>query len=140
MRDRLKRDGVSRLTVWTSTLRRTIQTAAFLRGHPQIQWKVLDEIDSGVCDGLTYEEIEERFPEEFVERDRDKYGYRYKGGESYADLVRRLEPVSLELERHHEPNHAILIIGHQAVLRALYAYFLDFTHDELPYLKIRKSY
>ncbi|KAJ3415760.1 Fructose-2,6-bisphosphatase [Chytridiales sp. JEL 0842] len=123
------------LTVWTSTLRRTIQTASNLP-YPQLQWKALDELDSGVCDGLTYEEIEERFPEDFEERDNDKYNYRYKGGESYADLVRRLEPVTLELERHHEKNHSILIIGHQAVLRALYAYFLNYSHDELPYLKI----
>ncbi|KAJ3315742.1 Fructose-2,6-bisphosphatase [Blyttiomyces sp. JEL0837] len=125
----------TRLTVWTSTLKRTIQTASYIP-FPQLQWKALDELDSGVCDGLTYEEIEERYPEDFAERDEDKYNYRYKGGESYADLVRRLEPVTLELERHHDPNHSILIIGHQAVLRALYAYFLNYSHDELPYLHI----
>ena len=62
--------------------------------------------------------------------------YRYHGGESYRDLVQRLEPVILELERHHEPNHSILIIGHQAVLRAIYAYFLNYSHDELPYIKV----
>ncbi|KAI8622212.1 histidine phosphatase superfamily [Chytriomyces sp. MP71] len=123
------------LTVWTSTLKRTIQTASHL-AYPQLQWKALDELDSGVCDGLTYEDIEERYPEDFAARDDDKYNYRYKGGESYADLVRRLEPVTLELERHHEKNHPILIIGHQAVLRALYAYFMNLSHEELPYVKI----
>ncbi|KAJ3125751.1 Fructose-2,6-bisphosphatase [Physocladia obscura] len=123
------------LTVWTSTLKRTIQTASHL-AYPQWQWKALDELDSGVCDGLTYEEIEERHPEDFAARDDDKYNYRYKGGESYADLVRRLDPVMLELERHHESNHPILIIGHQAVLRALYAYFMGYSHEELPYVKI----
>ncbi|KAJ3240052.1 Fructose-2,6-bisphosphatase [Chytriomyces hyalinus] len=123
------------LTVWTSTLKRTIQTASHL-AYPQLQWKALDELDSGACDALTYEEIEERHPEDFAARDDDKYNYRYKGGESYADLVRRLEPVTLELERHHEKNHPILIIGHQAVLRALYAYFMNLSHEELPYVKI----
>ena len=28
------------------------------------RWKPLNEIDAGMCDGLTYEEIEERHPEE----------------------------------------------------------------------------
>ncbi|KAI9332959.1 6-phosphofructo-2-kinase-domain-containing protein [Obelidium mucronatum] len=112
------------LTVWTSTLKRTIQTASGL-AYPQLQWKALDELDSG-----------ERYPDDFAARDDDKYNYRYKGGESYADLVRRLEPVTLELERHHERNHPILIVGHQAVLRALYAYFMNYSHDELPYVKI----
>ncbi|KAJ1563892.1 Fructose-2,6-bisphosphatase, partial [Cladochytrium tenue] len=125
----------ARLSVWTSTLRRTIQTAQWLP-YPQLQWKALDELDSGVCDGLTYAEIEQRFPDDYAARDDDKYNYRYRGGESYADLVRRLEPVTLELERHYEPNHAILIIGHQAVIRSLYAYFMNYSHDELPYLNI----
>ncbi|KAJ3068251.1 Fructose-2,6-bisphosphatase [Podochytrium sp. JEL0797] len=123
------------LTVWTSTLKRTIQTASGL-AYPQLQWKALDEIDAGACDGMTYEGIEEKWPEDAAARDNDKYNYRYKSGESYADLVRRLEPVTLELERHHEQNHPILIIGHQAVLRCLYSYFMGYSHEELPYVKI----
>ncbi|KAH6561424.1 hypothetical protein BASA50_009487 [Batrachochytrium salamandrivorans] len=125
----------TQLTVWTSTLQRTMETAQHLN-FPKLQWKQLDEIDSGLCDGLTYEEIESQYPADFSERDTDKFNYRYHGGESYRDLVHRLEPIILELERHHEPNHSILIIGHQAVLRAVYAYFLNISHDQLPYIKV----
>ncbi|KAF8640270.1 hypothetical protein AX16_010165 [Volvariella volvacea WC 439] len=46
--------GDTPLTVWTSTLRRTIQTAAKLP-YPKLTWKSLDELDAGVCDGMTYE-------------------------------------------------------------------------------------
>ncbi|KAI8929216.1 hypothetical protein BC831DRAFT_502934 [Entophlyctis helioformis] len=127
-------DG-TQLTVWTSTLKRTIETGRHLNA-PKLQWKQLDEIDSGVCDGLTYEEIEERFPADYLQRDTDKFNYRYHGGESYRDLVHRLEPVIMELERHCEPNHSILIIGHQAVLRAIYSYFLNISHEQLPYIKV----
>ena len=35
----------------------------------------------GVCEGLTYDEIRERYPEEFTLRDQDKYHFRYSGGE-----------------------------------------------------------
>ena len=31
----------------------------------------------------TYEEVRERWPEDFAARDIDKYGYRYPRGESY---------------------------------------------------------
>lgn len=31
----------------------------------KIQWRALDEINSGVCDGMTYEEIKKIMPEEF---------------------------------------------------------------------------
>jgi 6-phosphofructo-2-kinase/fructose-2,6-biphosphatase 2 len=102
------------LTVWTSTLRRTIATARHLpKEYNQLQWKALDELNSGVCDGLTYQDIKEQYPEDFAARDDDKYNYRYRGGESYRDVVIRLEPIIMELER----SEDILIITHQAVLR-----------------------
>lgn len=47
----------------------------------------------GICEGLTYKEIDERYPEQFKLREADKYQYRYPSGESYEDLVARLEPV-----------------------------------------------
>ena len=45
----------------TSTLRRAIVTAEHI-GLPITQIKHLDEINVGVCDGMTYKEIEEKFP------------------------------------------------------------------------------
>ncbi|KAG0360095.1 Fructose-2,6-bisphosphatase [Podila minutissima] len=119
------------LTVWTSTLRRTIQTAQHLT-YPKLAWKALDELDAGVCDGMTYEEIEQQYPEDFANRDEDKFNYRYRGGESYRDVVVRLEPVIMDLER----QRNILIIGHQAILRCIYAYFMNHSHEKLPYIKI----
>lgn len=119
------------LTVWTSTLRRTIETASGLP-YPKLTWKSLDELDAGVCDGLTYEEIEAAYPEDYEARDNDKYNYRYQGGESYRDVVVRLEPVIMELER----QENILLVCHQAVLRCLYAYLNGLSQDELPYIKI----
>uniref|UniRef100_A0A674H4H5 6-phosphofructo-2-kinase/fructose-2,6-bisphosphatase 2 n=1 Tax=Taeniopygia guttata TaxID=59729 RepID=A0A674H4H5_TAEGU len=83
------------LKVWTSQLKRTIQTAESL-GVLYEQWKILNEIDA-----------------------------------SYQDLVQRLEPVIMELER----QGNVLVISHQAVMRCLLAYFLDKSADELPYLR-----
>jgi hypothetical protein len=36
-----------------------MQTAGLLP-YPKLTWKSLDELDAGVCDGMTYEEIEVR--------------------------------------------------------------------------------
>ncbi|GAA5881150.1 hypothetical protein JCM1840_001622 [Sporobolomyces johnsonii] len=123
--------GDTPLTVWTSTLRRTIQTASLLP-YEKLTWKSLDELDAGVCDGMTYEEIEQYYPEDYNARDDDKFNYRYRGGESYRDVVIRLEPVILELER----QENILVVCHQAVLRCLYGYFHNLPQEELPYIKI----
>jgi len=122
---------IPELRVWTSWLKRTIQTADTIKA-PQERWKALDEIDAGVCEELTYEEIAERFPAEFSARDLNKLTYRYPGGESYQDMVARLEPVIMEMER----SGNILVIGHQAVLRCLLAYFLEKPLADLPYMKV----
>ncbi|KAG9234544.1 fructose-2,6-bisphosphatase-like protein [Amylocarpus encephaloides] len=121
------------LTVWTSTLKRTIQTARHLpKNYNQLQWKALDELDSGLCDGMTYAEIKEQYPEDFAARDDDKYNYRYRGGESYRDVVIRLEPIIMELER----SEDILIVTHQAVLRCIYAYFMKKDQRSSPWLNV----
>ncbi|KAJ7896354.1 histidine phosphatase superfamily [Mycena olivaceomarginata] len=102
------------LKVWTSTLRRTIQTAQHLK-YPKLTWKSLDELDAGMCDGMTYQEVaqlrfpQQAYPEDFATRDHDKFNFRYRGGESYRDVIVRLEPVIMELER----QESILIIAHR---------------------------
>ncbi|XP_022148335.1 6-phosphofructo-2-kinase/fructose-2,6-bisphosphatase [Momordica charantia] len=120
-------------SIWTSTLQRTILTASPIAGFPKIQWRALDEIYAGVCDGMTYEEIKKNMPEEYEARKKDKLRYRYPRGESYLDVIQRLEPVIIELERQRAP---VVVISHQAVLRALYAYFADRPLKEIPHIEV----
>ncbi|KAI4382443.1 hypothetical protein MLD38_008407 [Melastoma candidum] len=120
-------------SIWTSTLQRTILTAGPIVGFPKIQWRALDEINAGVCDGMTYEEIKRNMPEEYEARKKDKLRYRYPRGESYLDVIQRLEPVIIELERQRAP---VVVISHQAVLRALYSYFADRPLKEIPHIEV----
>ena len=126
----IEKEKIPRLRVWTSHYKRTQQTASFITA-PQEQWNAVNEIDAGVCDEMTYEEVQEKYPEDFAQRDQDKFHYRYPKGESYQDLVTRLEPVIMELER----QENVLVICHQAVMRCLLGYFLDKSSAELPYIK-----
>lgn len=124
------RQHIVDLKVWTSQLKRTAQTAQYINA-PRESWKALNEISAGVCEKMTYAEIQENFPEEFALRDQDKYFYRYPMGESYHDLVTRLEPVMMELER----SENVLVVCHQAVMRCVLAYYLDENTENLPYLR-----
>ncbi|GAA56065.1 6-phosphofructo-2-kinase / fructose-2 6-bisphosphatase [Clonorchis sinensis] len=128
----MKQENVPDLKVWTSYLSRTIQTAEHIPVTTIEHWKALDELDAGVCDGMTYAEIQEKYPYDFAMRDADKYHFRYPMGESYQDLVGRLEPVMMELER----QSSVLVICHQAVARCLLAYFEDRPQEELPYIRV----
>ena len=128
--------------LWTSSLLRTRQTARHIP-HPAVPYapgeaptwvqcrpkafRNLDEIYAGLCDGMTYAEIAQTFPDEAAARKLDKFNYRYPRGESYTDLILRLEPLAHELERLREP---VMIVAHQAILRVLYAYFMNLPRHE----------
>lgn len=109
---------IQTLQIWTSELRRTIRTVQNIPGS-RAAIKDLNEIDAGICEGLTYEEIQERFPQEFAWRDQDKFKYRYPHGESYLDLLQRVDCVVQALLG----NTDVLVVSHQAVLRCIMAYF-----------------
>lgn len=124
--------AASQVTVWTSTLRRTLQTAQPFTDKPQA-YRALDEIDAGVCDGMTYEQIHEQMPDVHAARKADKFRFRYPRGESYEDVIQRLDPMIIHLERQRSP---VLLVGHQAVLRAIYAYLMDRPPSECPRLEM----
>jgi len=121
------------LQVWSSTMYRARLTAKQINCHKYVEWRALREIEVGVCDGLAYEQIKLRMPDEYRAREQDKLRYRYPRGESYLDIINRLEPVIFELERNKEP---LVVVAHQAVHRCLYAYFLDLPAEEVPFLSI----
>lgn len=119
------------LVVWTSTALRAIQTADLVRCRVRVAWNALTEIDAGACESMTYAEIQAKMPLEFAERSRDKYHWRYPRGESYADVVRRLESVIFEIERIRRP---VLVVAHRAVVRCLLGYFQGLSKEVIPYV------
>lgn len=119
------------LRVLTSRLRRTIATARAVEA-PQEHVAALNELHAGICEGLSYEEMQEHYPQEFAWRDQDKLRYRYPWGESYIDAMQRVEPVIAELQR----SDNILVVSHQAVLRCIIGFFMDKKREELPYMEV----
>lgn len=128
----LRQPKTDQLVVWTSTLKRAVQTATHL-GTRSVARRALDEIDAGICDGMTYEEIKRDLPDEYAARRSDKFRYRYPRGESYADVIQRLEPIIVDLERQRQP---ILVVAHQAIIRALYGYLTGRPQEECPHVPI----
>eukprot|EP01125_Pyxidicula_operculata_P006860 TRINITY_DN2354_c0_g1_i2.p1 TRINITY_DN2354_c0_g1~~TRINITY_DN2354_c0_g1_i2.p1 ORF type:complete len:371 (+),score=85.91 TRINITY_DN2354_c0_g1_i2:458-1570(+) len=122
--------------LWTSTLIRTQQTAQYLKHlipHTK-QLSCLNEIYAGACEGMTYKQIEENMPQEYEARSKDKLRYRYPdGGESYMDIINRIKPVVIELERLTDP---VFIISHQAVLRTLIGYYVNSPKFQLPHFDV----
>ena len=62
-------------------------------------------------------------------RSLDKIGYRYPRGESYFDILSRLDPLVHEMESYREP---LLLVSHQAVMRLLYAFLMGKPRASAP--------
>ncbi|KAF2716432.1 bifunctional 6-phosphofructo-2-kinase/fructose-2,6-bisphosphate 2-phosphatase [Polychaeton citri CBS 116435] len=123
--------------VWTSMLKRSIQTAQFFNDEDYDikQMRMLDELNAGVMEGLTYNCISSQFPDEYRSRKTDKLHYRYPGpgGEGYLDVINRLRPVIVELER--MTDH-VLLVGHRSIARVLLAYFRGLKREEVADLDV----
>ena len=123
--------------VWTSMLNRSIETAKYFdeEEYDIKEMRMLNELSAGVAEGMTYEEIRAKYPEEYAARRRDKLHYRYPGagGESYLDVINRLRAVIVEVER--MTDH-VLLVGHRVVARVLLAYFLGLDRDDVACLDV----
>ena len=110
--------------VYASPLRRTSQTAeriAEASGLPVHYADGLREVDTGLFDGLTFEEIRERYPAEYAERGEDLWGVPAPGGESFREAgIRFRETMEMILREHsHEDDgRGIVITAHAGVIRA----------------------
>ncbi|KAJ3216144.1 hypothetical protein HDU67_009871 [Dinochytrium kinnereticum] len=125
------------LAIWTSTLERTVQS---VEGFSPEDYEIkhmrnLNEISAGTCENLTYEEIESHYPQAWAERQANKLLFRYPGagGESYSDVIERLRPVIVELER---MESDVLIVSHQVVMRTLLAYFCGLPLEQMTHLGV----
>ncbi|KAI0472317.1 6-phosphofructo-2-kinase [Xylaria cf. heliscus] len=119
--------------VWTSMLTRSIQTAQYFEADDDYDvkhWEMLNELNAGKFESLTYEEIARDHNDEYIKRQMDKLHYVYPGvgGEGYLQVISRLRDMVREIER--IKDH-LVIIGHRSVCRVLMAYFMDLTRDDI---------
>jgi alpha-ribazole phosphatase len=78
----------------------------------------LREVNIGVWEGMTWQEIQRRWPEDWHARLNDLVNYRVPQGENLVDVEARLMPVVREiLERHR--GQEILLVGHGGVNRII---------------------
>ena len=119
--------GVARFTpVIASPLRRAAEGAAIIAGDssPIVESKEFVEVDFGLFEGLTAEEIESRFPAEFECWSRDRFdpAFAYPAGESRAEFGRRVErgvQLMLEVIDASPADHPALVVAHRGVIRII---------------------
>jgi broad specificity phosphatase PhoE/adenylate kinase family enzyme len=126
--------------IFTSTKIRTIQMAEHITTKQKdvrhIQIKEFDEIDAGICENMTYKDIREKYPDEYAQRQSNKYDYIYPNGESYRILSERVGRGIKKAIYLSEFSEHIMFIGHQAVNRVILSHFLYRREKDIPYVYI----
>jgi broad specificity phosphatase PhoE len=108
--------------VYTSDLVRARETAEIIAARVAteiVPLRELREIDVGDWEGLSWPEIEERFPD--GARAWHVNGAGWESGETYDDLRERIVPALLRIAERH-PTKRILVVGHGGTIRATRAF------------------
>ena len=126
--------------IFTSRKKRTMQTAEPIKKLQKectiIPLAEFNEIDSGICECMSYEEIRLKMEGIYLERKKDKYNYVYPRGEGYVTMQER---IALGLKKAlylSSPSNHIMIIGHRAVNRMILSHFLFRRKEDVPYIYI----
>ena len=117
--------------MYSSPLERTKQTAEICNYLDKeiIFDKRIEEIDFGIFEGLTYQEILQKYPDEANEMKSNWEDFNYLTGESPKELFNRVVDFLKDLD--YEKDN--LIIAHWGILGCILSYFM--TGDLKTYWK-----
>jgi alpha-ribazole phosphatase/probable phosphoglycerate mutase len=108
--------------VFSSDLRRALVGAQIIGRHHDVPVRALPELremDFGSWEGLTLDEIRERFPEELQKREEDVLGYRMPGGGESLESFSRRVLTCMKALLEERKGEDILLVAHGLVNRVL---------------------
>lgn len=119
LKDRLQSFRLA--AVYSSDLARCLEGARLLgepHGLDPVPVSELRELHIGRWQGISWQELQERFPDQWEARIRDIVHYRVPGGESVLDLSRRVLPALKSVLANHF-HEEVVVVAHGAVNRVI---------------------
>ena len=124
----------SALRIISSPLGRAVHTAEIIRDQMRIRGHEIEtdprltEISFGEWEGLTVEQIKDRFPGEWERRHQNMWTYVVPGGESYEMVAHRVG------DWLHEAHGAMIVVTHGGVERVLRGLYGGLPRQEIGHL------
>lgn len=111
-------------TTTSSRTKDTVKKLSELKSIEIIEKESLKEISFGDFEGLTFDEIKDKYPKEFQDMIEKGYEYKYTNGESLIDSYNR---VCIELDNiiSNNDNRTILICSHGGTIRNIITYLIS---------------
>ena len=122
-------------SIYSSPLKRAYETACAVREYQEspCEYAALDllmEVNVGDWEGLTWSDIELKFPQEYQNFIKNPWATPYLNGESYQQVFERVQPVFRELLTKHQ-GQVIAVIGHNVINRAWLSQILEFDLQKI---------
>lgn len=124
---RLARQRIA--AVYSSPLTRAKHTAEVLAEPLSLPVQLVDplrELSHGRWEGLSREEVIDRFPDEYRAWNEDPFSFAPQGGETGLVLLARALPAVLQLVEVHREDDGIVVVSHKATIRFLVSSLLGF--------------
>ena len=111
-------------TTTSSRTKDTVKKLSELKFIEIIEKESLKEISFGDFEGLTFDEIKDKYPKEFQDMIENGYEYKYPNGESLIDSYNR---VCIELDNiiSNNDDRTILICSHGGTIRNIITYLIS---------------
>lgn len=126
--------------IYCSSLRRAVETARILAQARGVQVEIRDafrEIHFGDLEGLSYEEIQMRYPAVFESWMARPTETQFPNGENFGQMQKRvLDAMDILVGRHR--GEAIAVVTHSGVIRMLVAHALSVPDSEI--FRLAQSY
>ena len=117
--------------IYTTTSSRTKHTVEYIAKQRNIditEKDCLKEISFGDFEGLDFNEIKVKYPEEFQKMIDKGYEYRYPNGESLIDSYNRVSKEIKEIIDDND-NKTILICSHGGTIRNIITYLISNSYE-----------
>jgi len=113
--------------IYVSGYQRTRQTIEYVAEQLGIQPnldKRLNEIDNGILDNMTEQEVQERYPDFWKVYHEGSADFRFPGGETGQEARRRIADF-LEEKRLAHGYENIIIVSHEGLIRQLMCHLMN---------------
>lgn len=129
--DRLKDMDID--VIYSSSLTRTLQTAGYIsniKSLPVIRTDKLKEINGGDWEDLSWNELQERWPDAYATWDNCPHKHQMPNGESMEEFQKRLVDEVLYIIKK-DTGKNICIVTHGTAIRALICHFRACSLEEM---------
>ncbi len=136
---RLEKENICR--IYSSSLKRAFKTAEIIAKPHRISVELkedLKEINFGDWEGLSFQEIQESYPNEFSKWQNNITGFTMPQGESILELKRRVEAAFSEILNSAGENN-VVVVTHGGPIRVILSKMLSLDALETVFWKIKQD-